>query len=319
MIEKINFQELHNIHVLSKCLHMQSAATALQIPKSTLQNHLEAVEKRLGARIFERSQKSGEMMLTTFGKTVIPKIQDILWLAGSLSAMDGFSKEKHNSGEVSIMSTQTILENYICPNVREFLLENQEIKLSLRQKDENYYSQPNVNEIFIGCWEDNTENYEYFFFHTYVQTLWASEEYLKSNPPINEINDLQGHTIICLRSINEHEHIATQDSFFKQLSHIKNTIKILNVAGPRTTDVLAEHGAGLVLCAPESVRLCGLKLKPVLPQIAGEIVNIYVKVHKQFLKWPLAKFITDWIFSCRDGSLKSIGITPKEHKPLLAP
>lgn len=316
MIEKINFQELNNIYVLSKCLHMQSAANALKMPKSTLQNHLEAVEKRLGARIFERSQKSGEMLLTAFGKNIIPKIQDILWLASSLSATDGFSKEKNNSGEVSIMSTQTILENYICPNVRELLVENPEIKLSLKQKDENYYSQPNVNEIFIGCWEDNTENYEYFFFHTYTQTLWASEQYLASNPPINEINDLKGHTVICLRSINEHEYIATQDSFFKKLAHIKNEIKVLSVAGPRATDVLAENGAGLILCASESVRLCGLKLEPVLPSVVGETVNIYVKVHKQFLKWPLAKFMVDWIFMCRDKSLSSIGVLPAEHKPL---
>jgi hypothetical protein len=173
-----------------------------------------------------------------------------------------------------------------------------------------------VNEIFIGCWEDNMENYEYFFFHTYAQTLWASEAYLNSNPPINDMDDLKGHTIICLRSINEHEHITTQDSFFKKIAHIKNGIKVLSVAGPRATDVLAEHGAGLILCASESVSLCGLNLKPVLPQMVGEVVSIYVKVHKQFLKWPLGKFMVNWIFECRNKALKSIGVQPKEQEPL---
>jgi len=317
MIDKINFQELQNIYVLSKFLNMQAAADALKIPKSTLQKHLESVEKKLGTKIFDRSQKSGEMNFTQFGKSIIPKIQNILWLAGSLSLMDKFSKDSYNSGEISIMSTQTILENYICPYVRELLIKNPELSLSIKQKDENYYSQPALNEVFIGCWEDNVETYEYLPFYTYTQKLWASRSYLESTPPINTLNDLKGHTLICLKSINESEHISTQDSLFKQLGPLKAAIKILNVAGPRTSDMLAKNGAGILVTAPETVKLCALDLLPVLPEISGEIVQIYVKIHKQLLQWPLGKFIVDWIFSCRDNSFNTIGVSAEKHTPLL--
>jgi DNA-binding transcriptional LysR family regulator len=317
MIDKINFQELQNIYVLSKCLNMQSAANALKMPKSTLQKHLEAVEKKLGTKIFDRSQKSGEMSFTQFGKSIIPKIQNILWLAGSLSMMDKFSKDSPNSGEISIMSTQTILENYICPYIRELLIKNPNLTLSLKQKDENYYSQPKLNEVFIGCWENNTETYEYIPFHSYEQKLWASSTYLESNPPIKTLNDLKGHTLICLMSINENEHITTQDSLFRKLGPLRKAIKVLNVAGPRTTDVLAKNGAGILVTATETVKLCALDLLPVLPEISGEIVQIYVKIHKQLLQWPLGKFIVDWIFECRDRSFRSIDTPTEKHSPLL--
>jgi len=317
MIDKINFQELENVYVLSKSLNMQSASNALKIPKSTLQKHLESVEKKLGTKIFDRFQKSGEMTVTQFGKSIIPKIQNILWIAGSLSMMDKFSKDSPNRGEVSVMSTQTILENYVCPYVRDLLIKNPELTLSIKQKDENYYSQTTLNEVFIGCWEDNTETYEYIPFHTYTQKLWASSAYLESSPPIKTISDLKGHTLICLRSINENEHISTQDSLFRQLGPLRTVIKILNVAGPRTTDVLAENGAGILVTAPETVKLCGLNLIPVLPEISGETVQIYVKIHKQLLQWPLGKFIVDWIFSCRDASFRKIGAFTEKHIPLL--
>ncbi len=318
MIDKINFQELQNIYALSKCLNMQSAANVLKIPKSTLQKHLESVEKKLGSKLFDRSQKSGEMTITSFGKGIFPKVQNILWIAGSLSVMDTFSKNAPNVGEISIMSTQTILENYICPYVKELLTKNPGLTLSLSQKDENYYSQPTLNQVFIGCWEDNTETYEYLPFHTYTQKLWASQEYINEHPPLKDIKDLKGHTLICLKSINENENISTQDSLFRQFGPIRSELRLLKVAGPRTTDVLAEAGTGILVGAPESVKLCRLNLLPILEHISGETVDIYVKIHRNLFQLPIGKFIVDWIFKCRDMSLARINITPEKYTPLLS-
>ena len=76
----------------------------------------------------------------------------------------------------------------------------------------------------------------------------------------------------------------------------KDDLRILNVAGPRTTDVLLEHGAGILVGAAESMRLGGIDAEPVLPEVSGETVTLYVKVHKNFLQWPIARFMIDWVF-----------------------
>ena len=163
MIGKINFQELQSIYILSKALNMQAAARALNLPKSSLQKHLESVEKKLDAKLFERSQRSGAMALTSFGKETLPKIQNILWLADSLSDLNKFSKDKHNVGRYRLSPPKQFWKTIFA--LCEGLLANhKKLSLSLRQKDENYYSQPNVNEISISGWEGDMDTYAYFPF-----------------------------------------------------------------------------------------------------------------------------------------------------------
>ncbi len=316
MLEKINFLELQSIVAVSKCLNMAAAAVTLGIPKSSLQKHIQAVERKLGDKIFNRAQKSGEISITPYGRSILPKIETIISLGGSLSINDKFSKEDPTAGEVGIMSTQTILENYIAPFVPNLLKHYPNIDLSLVQRDDVYFGQPPMNQIFIGCWDDNPETYDYVPFYTFRQKLFASENYLKEKPPINEIKDLKGHTLITLKGINENNNVLPQDSFMRKLGLTINDLKLVKVKGPRTTDVLAMHGGGLLLCAPESVKLCGLGLQEVLPEIESTDIEIYVKIHKQFLQWPLGKFMVDWIFYNRNTVLKKIGITPQKHSPL---
>ncbi len=316
MLEKINFLELQSVIAVSKCLNMGAAAATLQIPKSSLQKHIEAVERKLGDKLFNRAQKSGEISLTAYGQTILPKIETIVSLAGSLSISDKFSKDDHTSGEVGIMSTQTILESYVAPFVPSLLRKNPNIDLYLKQKDENYFGQPPLNEIFIGCWDDDPEIYEYIPFYTFRQKLFASKEYLKHHPKINSINDLKGKTLIVLKSIQANESIVQQEPFLRKLGLARNEIKFLRISGPRTSDLVAENGGGILLCAPESVKLCGLNLEEVLPSITGNEIEIYLKVHKQFLQWPLAKYMIDWIFENRDKAFKKIGVIPQKHAPL---
>tara|TARA_R110002050_G_scaffold15615_1_gene47941 strand:+ start:22922 stop:23884 length:963 start_codon:yes stop_codon:yes gene_type:complete len=316
MLEKINFLELQSVIAVSKCLNMGAAAATLQIPKSSLQKHIEAVERKLGDKLFNRAQKSGEISLTAYGQTILPKIETIVSLAGSLSITDKFSKDDHTSGEVGIMSTQTILESYVAPFVPSLLRKNPNIDIVLIQRDDVYFGQPPLNQIFIGCWDDNPETYEYIPFHTFRQKLFASKEYLKNNPPINEISDLKGHTLITLKGISETNNVLPQDSFLRKLGFTINDIKLIKVRGPRTSDILAVNGAGLLLCAPESMNLCNLGLQEVLPEIQTNDIEIFVKVHKKFLKWPLCQYMIDWIFENRDKAFKEIGVTPQKHIPL---
>ncbi len=309
MLEKLNINELNSVATIGKTLSINRAAEFLNIPKITVFKHLESVEKKLGQKIFDRSPKVSNVICTPYGKSVLPKINNILWIANSLSPSEGLSVSSYNKGKVSITSTQSLLEAFFVPFIRNLLNSNPEIELTINQKDENYYSKPMLNEISIGCWEDNPM-YEYIPFYTFRQKLWASKTYIKETKSIKDLKDLKNHFFIGLKSINDLEHIISHDKLLKQLGSDRGSLKFINVAGPRISDALALNSTGIVSSAPEIKELLGYDLEAVCPEFSGDEIDIYVTVNKEFMKWPICKFIVDWIFECRDLSLKKIGMEP---------
>lgn len=124
MIEKLNLFELQSMVAISKALNLASAADSLGIPKPTLQKHVESVERKIGERLFDRRQKNGEVLITSYGKEALPKIENILWLAQALSRESRFFAHTHNEGDVSIRTTQTLLEIFILPFFQGFISQN---------------------------------------------------------------------------------------------------------------------------------------------------------------------------------------------------
>ncbi len=313
----INTTEAQVVSAVKDSMNISAAAQSLGIPKTTLSSILSKIEKKLENPIFIRKQGSGEVKITDFGHEVIPKLEKIIWITESFRPIKETSKKVYNAGKINIISTQTFLESFIAPYVREFLDENPEIKLSLHQKDSDYYYQPKSNDIFIGCWEYNTENYAYIPYHDFCQKLWASDLYLKTNGEITSIDELLKHRLLIVQTSMSQEHYSGNDFIVRRLGIPLSSQNIIYVrTGLRVVDVLAEQGVGVIAASEETTLLNKLNVQPVLPEVKGEYVSFYVKVEKKFMETPLAQYVVDWIFSCRDRALKSIG---KEAKTAYEP
>ena len=102
--------------------------------------------------------------------------------------------------------------------------------------------------------------------------------------------------------------IVGNDLISRILAQHAETIRIVDVAGPRVADRMAELGLGIMIASEETVKLSDLKLQRVLPDFMGDSVEFFVCVNKYFLNTPFAQFMVDWIFECRDLALKSIGM-----------
>ena len=100
------------------------------------------------------------------------------------------------------------------------------------------------------------------------------------------------------------------DSLITQLYPYFEQNNIIDVAGPRTVDVLTENGLGIMIASEETVKLSNLKLEMILPEVAGDVIELFLRVDKVFMETPIAKYAIDWIFKCRDQALKSINIKP---------
>lgn len=298
-------------------LNIATAAHSLGMPKTTLSSILSKLEKKLGNQIFIRKQGSGSITVTEYGHQIIPKLEKILWISESLKPRNEDKDTRYNAGKVALMSTQTILEGFLCPYLADFLDENPEMRVTLSQIDDLYYfGQSKPHEVFIGCWKDNTENYLYIPFHHFKQRLWASKEYLERYGAITCLEDLRTKRLILHRGILDTDEVVYNDFVLKQLGISSSQIDVLNVTGPRIFDVLAENGVGIIASSEETTRLSNLDVVPILPEISGEAVHIFVKVDRKFIETPLARYMVDWIFACRDAALLKIGVKPQTvYKP----
>ncbi|MAP24576.1 MAG: hypothetical protein CMM87_03480 [Rickettsiales bacterium] len=313
----ISTTEAQAVSAIRDTMNISAAAKLLGIPKTTLSSTLSKIEKKLQNTIFIRKQGSGEVRVTEFGAEVIPKLEKIIWITESFKPTKEVAKKVYNAGKINIISTQTFLESFIAPYLKEFIDENPDIKISLHQKDSDYYYQPKSNDIFIGCWEYNTENYHYIPYHDFCQKLWASKSYLETNGSIDSIDDLINHRLLIVQTSMSQEHYSGNDFIVRRLGMPLSSQNIIYVrTGLRIVDVLAEKGVGIIAASEETTLLNNLKVEPILDTIHGEYVSFYVKVEKKFIETPLAKYVVDWIFSCRDKALKSIGKDPKtDYKP----
>ncbi len=307
----LNTTEAQVVSAVKKMMNIAGAAQSLGVPKTTLSSILSKLERKLDNQIFIRKQGSGAVIVTEFGHEVIPKLEKLLWIAESMGVNDAPANDKYNTGALSIMSTQTILESFICPYLFDFVNENPEIDLNLHQKDADYFFQPQPHELFIGCWENNTENYLYIPFHSFKQKLWASKKYLEAFGNINSLDDLPKHRLILMKGVLEDEHFKANDFVMRRLGLPISKVNVITAAGPRVFDVLAEQGLGVIASSWETCKLNHLDVVPVLPELEGEAVPLFLKIDKRFIEHPLAQYAADWIFSCRDRALRSIGVAPQ--------
>jgi len=283
MIDKTTLQEFHSLYILSLNLNMQKTVEDLKIPKSTLKGRLDTLEKRLGGRLFERSQKSGAMSLTSFGAIVFPKIKQILWIAESLSFEEIFSKGKVIP--ITVVSNPIFLEK-LNLLMADFLEKNPNIILSFKHHSEAYYQPHNLNEIFIGCMDDDPE-YDYRTLFEITPKLWASKNYLENNPSIQRIEDLKGHTLIMTTDD------FRSDSVLKKLSPIMSQLKIIETPDSRTNLNLATNNAGIIIESDDIASK--FNLTPVLPNLTGDTIQFTIKTNKEFLKFPCAQSVVEWI------------------------
>jgi|AntRauTorckE6833_2_1112554.scaffolds.fasta_scaffold13587_3 DNA-binding transcriptional LysR family regulator len=310
----ISTTEAQVVSAVKDTMNISAAASFLGIPKTTLSSILAKVEKKLQNTIFIRKQGSGEVKITEFGNEVIPKLEKIIWITESFRPTKETSKKVYNAGKINIISTQTFLESFIAPYLKEFIDENPEIRISLHQKDSDYYYQPKSNDIFIGCWEYNTENYHYIPYHDFCQKLWASKSYLETHGNIDNIDELLKHRLLIVQTSMSQEHYSGNDFIVRRLGMPLSSQNIIYVrTGLRLVDVLAERGVGIIAASEETTLLNKLKVEPILSDIHGEYVSFYVKVEKKFIETPLARYVVDWIFSCRDKALRSIEKEPKAN------
>ena len=107
---------------------LTAAAAALSVSQPTVSRRLEAIERKLGARLFQRTRKGYE--LTEGGAELFETVARV---EEELAEADRsvFGRDQSIAGVLRFTSTETFLNGYLGRHVWEFLQENSAVEIQL--------------------------------------------------------------------------------------------------------------------------------------------------------------------------------------------
>jgi DNA-binding transcriptional LysR family regulator len=272
---------------------------------SKVAHKLVKIEEKIGKKLFIRNRRAGKYIPTKDINNVIPFLKNIIQSSELLQ-----SEINTKDGHVKVTTSQSLLEFYLGPYVKEFLETNPELKLYFNQKDDLIIPNPLFNEIIITLESEcKLPSLKYFPYHSFKQKLWASPSYIDRYGPPKSINDLHRFRLLMRKNTDDPRFIFGSKYIESHLIASQHP-DIFEINGVRLVDYLCEQGCGIMAGSEESIKLGRLNLENVLPDFEGDSLDIYIGVNKEFLKSPKAKTVINWIFESRNRAFRAAGIKP---------
>ena len=221
-----------------------------------------------------------------------------------------YAKEEQDSNTVTVTSTLSILEYYLCPYLNNLFDKDKNISLNINQNESLSFDYNPINEIVITCFTDNPDTYEYFPYHSFKQKLWASLDYINKYGDPTNLEKLLEHTLLLRKNVDEPRTLFGSEYIKTKL--IKNkSIKAFEINSSRLIDYMCEKGWGIMSGAEETLKLGNVNVKNVFPNFKGDSIDLYVAVNKDFLdKSSAARTVVNWIFESRNICFDSANLTP---------
>lgn len=315
MREEFHYPDARFICAVKENPEIKDLIKVLELSPNSLSMYIKRIEDRIGKSIFVKNRKHKTIELNEEGLALYPICKQMVSL---LAAIDEVSSNFNDvlNGEVVLTGSQTLLENFCLPYLIRFIDLNPRINVSIKQLDSMFYEDQKANEFYFAFdLKPDEDTYQYFPYHDFVQMLWASKGYLEKHGKITTVEDLYRHNLLSQKGFcldNKVRGIPLQ----VRSSIAYNEIKTFEIAGGNAIDYLCEQGLGIMSSSFETIRLSNLKVERILPDLTGETISIYLKVHKKFISKRIAKTFINWIFECRDMSLKKINLRPTyDFKP----
>lgn len=281
----------------------------LGLSQSSIGVYVQRIEKRMGKKLFVRYKSSNKIDLTPDGIEVYPTCRKILDLSRSLNDLSHIDPALLQ-GEVKLTGTNTFLLYFCLPYLSDFSKQYPKVEFFIRQKDNMMSFDQELNEFYFTTEVENDgDTYAYFPYHTFVQKLWASPEYLADHGQIKNVHDLYRHTLLFQKEIIGNSKVMNVPPALQPVIDHQD-IRSFNIVGSAIIDFLCENGFGIMNGSQETTKLGNLKVVQVLEGIEGESIKVFVKICHQFIAKKIGKLFLNWIFESRNKALKKIGMTP---------
>lgn len=188
----MNWDDLRLFLAVSRQPKLEHAAVSLKLDATTLSRHLRRLETSLGMTLFERTRRGH--MLTAQGEALLEHAEAME--SATLAIQQATENEQEISGKIRLGVTEGFGTAVIAPALAGFhrLYPAVEIDLialsgyvsvSKREADMSILlARPQTGRLRIRKLTD------------YALSLYATEDYLSTNPVIRSEDDLASHTLI---------------------------------------------------------------------------------------------------------------------------
>ncbi len=269
----------------------------LNMTQSLVNATIVRTEEKLGVVLFERDKSAKQFLPTPEAKEIIPTLKAIAQLADRVHFPTETNEAK---GKVKITSSHTILEYYLGPFLKDLIQKHPEIDLLLKCQENLEAPFQELHEIDITYGLDDRQNYKYFPYHSFRQKFWASQDYIDQFGFPEKLEDLDGHTFLSRHHTTDPTVIFGSKMLKSEIQKVPK-LRICEVSGVKISDYLCQTGCGIAASAEESLKIGGINLINVLPDLVGDVVDVFVKIHREFAEHSLGKFMINWIFQCRNS------------------
>jgi DNA-binding transcriptional LysR family regulator len=189
----MDWDKLKAFHAAAEAGSLTSAADQLQRSQSAISRQIAALETQLGVSLFHRHARG--LQLTEQGRILQHATHEIASRVAIAEATLQDSREKPQ-GELRITAPVALGTFWLVPRLTPFMQAYPEIRLQLLLDDTELDLSSLEAEAAVRLWRPTRADLIARKLMNVSQHLYASEDYLKDNPPPERPEDLDGHSLV---------------------------------------------------------------------------------------------------------------------------
>lgn len=240
---------------------LQGAARRLAVDHTTVARRIQALEKQVGTPLFSRETDGHR--LTEAGRRLQPQVEAMERAFRTVEQSATPPPEEGLSGLVRIGATEGFGTVVLAPALAGFALQHPRLVIDLLAMPRLVHLSRREADIVISLERPARGPVIVSKLSDYSLRLYASKAYLRARPPIQQRDDLRGHTFISY---------VDDLLFSKELQYLDELYRP-DAFALRSTSILAQHravqaGAGIAVL-PAFLAEGDAQLQRVLPAQAN--------------------------------------------------
>lgn len=292
----MNWDDLKIFLAVARRRKLNTAASDVKLDVTTVSRRIKRLEESTGHTLFERLRSGHE--LTIHGHSLLIQAELVEAQIDGMAA--GRGELKHNpTGTLRISVAEGFGAQVLAPILGQFINSYPQIDIELVSGSGFLSLSKREADVAIGLSRSKSRHIESTLLSPYDLHLYASENYLKSHPKIQSLNDLHEHKLIDY--IDDLIYSDELKYFEKFLPDHRPAIRSTSIVAQKT---LVENGAGIAI-------LPDFLVKGGMPQILPDQLEIrrqfWFSVHQSVA--PLAKVKVFREFAFKEFS----GLTMKQN------
>ena len=245
--------------------------------RTNLWNHINRIEKEMGAPLIERSKQKN--FFTDFGLIFAEKSKIILETYDEIIDLKSEHLSINETNEIILSTTSAVGIGWFIPLFRDFQDQHPHLNINIFVGDELPSATENSAHIHFRPF-DHKDHFIRKWYIQYTHGLFASPLYLKEHGTPENREDLKKHKII---AYGKHTF-----SYFEDINwHIKGKYQGLPRLKPyltmnNTNSIYKAAAKGLGICSTsiEANKIEKDSLVRILPEIQGPVIKTYFTLRK---------------------------------------